>query len=130
MPQLPAGPLACDFFSRAVDVVLNRKTKVTSWYLDITHVEKLLGNRSRLSPHGAINMTYALREALQIVLEEGLPERIARHERNHACWRTGLERLGLSYIPEHSLTTLNAVPRAGRRGRRNRAKAFAYRIQY
>ncbi len=38
-----------------------------------------------------------------------MPQRIARHERNHRMLRTGLERLGLSYIPEHSLTTLNAV---------------------
>lgn len=56
-----------------------------------------------------INMTYALREALQVVLEEGLPQRIARHELNHRMLRAGLEAMGLGYVPEHTLTTLNAV---------------------
>ena len=44
-----------------------------------------------------------------MVLEEGLAQRIERHERNHKALRAGLEHLGLNYIPEHSLTTLNAV---------------------
>ena len=55
-----------------------------------------------------INMTYALREALMIIAEEGLDNRIARHRENHQRLRAGLEKLGLSYIPEKSLTTLNA----------------------
>lgn len=88
---------------------MKRKTKVTSWYLDITMLKNYWGT-DRVYHHTApINMTYALREALQMVLEEGLQARIERHERNHRALRSGLEELGLSYIPEHSLTTLNAV---------------------
>ena len=56
-----------------------------------------------------INMTYALREALAIVIEEGLDARIARHAEMHRRLRTGLEKLGLEYIPKHSLHTLNCV---------------------
>ena len=54
-------------------------------------------------------MTYALREALAIVLEEGLDARIARHEQMYRRLRTGLEAMGLSYIPKHSLHTLNCI---------------------
>ena len=54
-------------------------------------------------------MTYALREALMIIVEEGLDDRIARHKKNHERLRAGLEQLGLDYIPERSLTTLNAI---------------------
>ena len=105
----PPGLSPVTFSPRAVDVVMNRKTKVTSWYLDITMLKNYWGT-DRVYHHTApINMTYALREALQMVLEEGLALRIARHERNHKSLRAGLEKLGLSYIPEHSLTTLNAV---------------------
>ncbi len=105
----PPGLSPVTFSDRAVDMVMKRKTKVTSWYLDITMLKNYWGT-DRVYHHTApINMTYALREALQMVLEEGLPERIARHERNHRALRSGLERLGLNYIPEHSLTTLNAV---------------------
>jgi alanine-glyoxylate transaminase/serine-glyoxylate transaminase/serine-pyruvate transaminase len=54
-------------------------------------------------------MTYALREALRAVVEEGLPARIDRHRKNHLALRAGLEAMGLSYVPQHSLATLNAV---------------------
>jgi alanine-glyoxylate transaminase/serine-glyoxylate transaminase/serine-pyruvate transaminase len=54
-------------------------------------------------------MTYALREALAIVLEEGLEERIARHETMHRRLRAGLETMGLGYIPKKSLHTLNCI---------------------
>jgi alanine-glyoxylate transaminase/serine-glyoxylate transaminase/serine-pyruvate transaminase len=67
-------------------------------------------SNERVYHHTApINMTYALREALQIVIEEGLQPRIERHARNHRMLRAGLEAMGLEYIPQHSLTTLNAV---------------------
>ncbi len=105
----PPGLSPVTFSPRAVDVVMSRKTKVTSWYLDITMLKNYWGS-DRVYHHTApINMTYALREALQMVLEEGLSQRIIRHERNHQLLRAGLESLGLKYIPEHSLTTLNAV---------------------
>ncbi len=105
----PPGLSPVTFSPRAVDVVMTRKSKVTSWYLDITMLKNYWGT-DRVYHHTApINMTYALREALQMVLEEGLAARIARHERNHKALRAGLEHLGLNYIPEHSLTTLNAV---------------------
>ena len=48
-------------------------------------------------------------ESFRWFLEEGLAERIARHERNHQMLRAGLEAMGLRYVPQHSLTTLNAV---------------------
>lgn len=54
-------------------------------------------------------MVYALREALAIILEEGLESRFARHREVHLLLREGLESLGLKYIPENSLCTLNCV---------------------
>ena len=54
-------------------------------------------------------MTYALHEALRIVLEEGLEARVERHAQMHRRLRVGLEALGLSYIPKHSLYSLNCI---------------------
>jgi alanine-glyoxylate transaminase/serine-glyoxylate transaminase/serine-pyruvate transaminase len=56
-------------------------------------------------------MNYALREALAIVLEEGLDARHARHRRNHLALAAGLEALGVRYAvaPECRLPMLNAV---------------------
>jgi alanine-glyoxylate transaminase/serine-glyoxylate transaminase/serine-pyruvate transaminase len=71
-----------------------------------------MGNASggRAYHHTApINMTYALREALLAVREEGLENRIARHAEMHQRLRGGLEAMGLSYVPAHSLHNLNCV---------------------
>ena len=54
-------------------------------------------------------MTYALREALLMVLEEGLDQRVARHQQMHLRLRKGLEAMGLKYVPKHSLHTLNCI---------------------
>jgi alanine-glyoxylate transaminase/serine-glyoxylate transaminase/serine-pyruvate transaminase len=56
-------------------------------------------------------MNYALCEALEIILEEGLENRWARHERNSKDFVAGVEAMGLEMLvaPEHRLWTLNAV---------------------
>ena len=44
-----------------------------------------------------------------MVMEEGLAARWARHAEMHRRLRSGLEKLGISYIPKHSLHTLNCL---------------------
>jgi alanine-glyoxylate transaminase / serine-glyoxylate transaminase / serine-pyruvate transaminase len=105
----PPGLSPVTLSPRALDKLDQRKTKVTSWYLDMTMLRNYWGS-DRVYHHTApINMTYALFEALRVILEEGLPRRIARHEHNHRMLRAGLEAMGLGYVPQHTLTTLNAV---------------------
>jgi len=105
----PPGLSPVSFSARAVAAMEARQTPVTSWYLDMSMLRNYWG-ADRVYHHTApINMTYALRESLAIVLEEGLENRIARHLRNHLMLRAGLEAMGLRWVPEHSLTTLNAV---------------------
>ncbi|MBX3420341.1 MAG: alanine--glyoxylate aminotransferase family protein [Pirellulaceae bacterium] len=105
----PPGLSPVTFSSRALQRIDRRRNKVTSWYLDITMLRNYWGS-DRVYHHTApINMTYALRESLQMILEEGLPQRVARHQRNHAALRAGLEAMGMNYVPQSSLTTLNAV---------------------
>jgi alanine-glyoxylate transaminase/serine-glyoxylate transaminase/serine-pyruvate transaminase len=86
-----------------------RKTKCQSWYLDFSMLRQYWGE-DRVYHHTApVNMTYGLHEALAIVLEEGLDNRIARHLKNHQALRAGLEAIGLKFVPKNSLTTLNLV---------------------
>ncbi|MDZ4402026.1 alanine--glyoxylate aminotransferase family protein [Prosthecobacter sp.] len=108
----PPGLAPVSFGDRALAVMDARKTKVQSWYLDVSMLRKyyLGGGGGRVYHHTApINMTYALREALAIVLEEGLEARIARHVQMHQRLRAGLEAMGISYVPKHSLHTLNCI---------------------
>jgi alanine-glyoxylate transaminase/serine-glyoxylate transaminase/serine-pyruvate transaminase len=108
----PPGLSPVSFGPRALARLDARKTKPQSWYLDVTMLRKyyLGGGGGRMYHHTApINMTYALHEALTIVLEEGLEARVARHGEMHRRLRKGLEALGLSYIPKQSLFTLNCI---------------------
>jgi alanine-glyoxylate transaminase/serine-glyoxylate transaminase/serine-pyruvate transaminase len=107
----PPGLSPVSFSPRAIEKMEARKSKVQSWYLDVSMLKNYYtGSGGRAYHHTApINMVYALREALAIVLEEGLENRVARHREMHLLLRKELEGLGLEYIPKHSLYTLNCV---------------------
>lgn len=108
----PPGLSPVSFSARALERMDSRKTKPQSWYLDVSMLRKYYtgGGGGRVYHHTApVNMTYALREALLIVLEEGLEKRIERHAAMHKRLRAGIEKLGLRYIPKRSLHTLNCV---------------------
>ncbi|QDV45266.1 Purine catabolism protein PucG [Stieleria neptunia] len=107
----PPGLSPVSFSDRAIERMEARSTKSRSWYLDVSMLKNYYtGGGGRAYHHTApINMVYALREALAIVLEEGLDARIARHREMHELLRDGLQKLGLCYIPDHSLCTLNCV---------------------
>lgn len=107
----PPGLSPVTFSAAAEAVIASRKTKVRSWYLDMTMVRRYWGSE-RLYHHTApVNMNYALHEALRIVLEEGLRPRWERHALHHRSLKAGLESLGARYLadPNHQLPMLNAV---------------------
>ena len=108
----PPGLSPVSFSARAVDVMDNRKTKVQSWYLDLSMVRKYWSGAKRAYHHTApITMIYGFYEALRLIFEEGLEQRFARHRRNHELLRDGLEELGFEFVvePQLRLPMLNAV---------------------
>jgi alanine-glyoxylate transaminase/serine-glyoxylate transaminase/serine-pyruvate transaminase len=107
----PPGLAPVSFSPRAMDVVLNRKTKVQSWYLDVSMLAKYWGADRVYHHTGPINMTYGLYEALRLIQEEGLDACYARHMLNHRALKAGLTALGLKYatVEGHQLPMLNAV---------------------
>jgi len=107
----PPGLAPVTFGPRALDVLHRRKTRVQSWYLDLTLLERYWGEERVYHHTAPISMNYALREALRLVAEEGLPARFARHRLNHAALAAGLAPLGLELAAEegHRLPMLNAV---------------------
>ncbi len=68
----PPGLSPVTFSERAIEVIRQRKTKVQSWYLDLSMIEKYWGSERVYHHTAPISMNYALHEALRIVLEEGL----------------------------------------------------------
>jgi alanine-glyoxylate transaminase/serine-glyoxylate transaminase/serine-pyruvate transaminase len=107
----PPGLSPVSFSQRALDAIQRRKTKVQSWYLDLTLLQKYWGEERAYHHTAPISMNYALREGLRLVLEEGLQARWDRHMRNHWALKAGLLAMGLSYTAAegHQLPQLNAV---------------------
>jgi alanine-glyoxylate transaminase / serine-glyoxylate transaminase / serine-pyruvate transaminase len=107
----PPGLAPVSFNERAMEIVLGRKTKVQSWYLDASMLASYWGS-DRVYHHTApINMSYALYEAVSIILEEGLDNCFARHALNHRALKAGLGAIGIKYAAQegHQLPMLNAV---------------------
>lgn len=107
----PPGLSPVSFNDRAVELILQRKTKVQSWYLDVSMLASYWGT-DRVYHHTApINMTYGLYEALRLIHEEGLENCHARHMLNHLALKAGLAAVGIQYTARegHQLPMLNAV---------------------
>ena len=96
---------------RALEVIESRTTKPPSWYLDLGLIAKYWGPEHVYHHTAPVSMILGLREALRIVLEEGLDNRVARHQRNSAALRAGVAALGLDFLaPEsHRLDQITAV---------------------
>ncbi len=107
----PPGLAPVSFNKRAVDTILNRKTKVQSWYLDVSMLANYWGTERVYHHTAPINMSYGLYEALTLILAEGLENCFARHMRNHLALKAGLAAIGISYTADegYQLPMLNAV---------------------
>lgn len=84
-------------YNRRVEAVLEARTDAPRTnYLDLLQLQAYWGPE-RLNHHTApTSMVYALREALRIVLAEGLEARWQRHRRVNGALVAGLEAMGLS----------------------------------
>ncbi len=108
----PPGLAPLTLSPLGLEVVRARRSKAQSWYLDLSLIADYWAEGKRAYHHTApISMVYALREALRIVVEEGLPARFARHRRHSAALMAGLAALGC--VPNaaegHRLPSLNCV---------------------
>ena len=92
----PPGLSPLTMSGRAADAIRARETPCNSWYLDLGLLEAYWDDRRSYHHTAPISMIYALHEALALVLEEGLEERWARHERNGRALQLGLEAMGLT----------------------------------
>jgi alanine-glyoxylate transaminase/serine-glyoxylate transaminase/serine-pyruvate transaminase len=106
------APFTCT--DAALAAVQSRKTRVSSWYLDLSLLSSYWseGATARVYHHTApALMVYAFHEALAIIAEEGLPARFQRHLRNGTALQAGLEAMGLTLLAQkgYRLATLTSV---------------------
>jgi len=105
----PPGMSPITVSPRAEEVLSGRKTRVQSWYFDITTAMAYWG-QGRLYHHTPpISLIYALREAMRIAMEEGLEARWERHRMNQQALIAGAEAMGLKMFVENPADRLVTV---------------------
>ena len=108
----PPGMSPITVSPRAEEAFRNRKSKVQSWYFDLSTAMNYWGKQRLYHHTPPISLIYALREAMRIVLEEGLEARWRRHRTNQLALIAGLEAMGLELLakkPADRLPTVTAV---------------------
>ncbi|KGG17638.1 Serine--pyruvate aminotransferase [Prochlorococcus sp. MIT 0603] len=103
------GPFTMN--KRAEDKLNARTSKVSNWYLDVSLLNKYWGS-DRVYHHTApVNMNFGIREALKLIVEEGLENSWERHRENANSLWTGLTQLGIElHVDENlRLPTLTTV---------------------
>jgi alanine-glyoxylate transaminase / serine-glyoxylate transaminase / serine-pyruvate transaminase len=108
----PPGMAPITINSRVEEMVRARKTPVSSWYFDFTPIMSMWGGERTYHHTPPISLIYGMREALRLVMEEGLEARWARHEQNQHALVAGLEAMGMElYVanPAERLVTVTSV---------------------
>ena len=120
----PPGLSPFTMNKRAEDKLINRKSIVPNWYLDLSLLNKYWGS-DRVYHHTApVNMNYAIREGLRLIACEGLENIWNRHLENSNQLCSGLIELGLElHVSENyrlpTLTTVKIPPGIDGDGFRN-----------
>ena len=84
------------------------ESRLPKYYFNFTAERKAIEkNQSAYTP--AVSLVVGLREALRLILAEGLPNVFARHERLARATRAGVQALGLELFAEHPGCACTAV---------------------
>jgi alanine-glyoxylate transaminase/serine-glyoxylate transaminase/serine-pyruvate transaminase len=108
----PPGMAPITVSARVEEFVHKRKKPVPSWYFDLLPIMDYWGLERTYHHTPPISLIYGLREALRLVLEEGLEARWERHAQNQQSLIAGLEAMGIELFvknPKERLVTVTAV---------------------
>lgn len=108
----PPGASPISFSERAKQKVVQRKTKVRSFYFDMNHLANYWGcdkDARRYHHTGPISSIYAIREGLARLAEEGLEKSWAQHAKCVQLLHDGIEALGLQLFVKDKQARLPCV---------------------
>jgi len=108
----PPGMAPITVNQRVEELLRARKTPVQSWYFDFLPIMNYWGKERTYHHTPPVNLLYALREALRLVVEESLGARWDRHLQNQLALIAGIEAMGLQLLvenPAERLATVTAV---------------------
>ena len=108
----PPGMSPITINSRVGEMLRNRKSKVQSWYFDLTTAMNYWGKERTYHHTPPVSLIYALQEAMRLVMEEGLKARWERHRQNQLALIAGLEAMEISLFvqnPAERLPTVTSI---------------------
>lgn len=107
----PPGLSPITVSADALSAIESRTRPCSNWYYDIGLLRQYYDAPHQYHHTVPVNLLFALGEALDEILEEGLPARLARHSEVSAQLLTGLAELGIEPLAAEAvrLPTLNAV---------------------
>tara|TARA_B100000029_G_scaffold103651_1_gene94177 strand:+ start:8138 stop:9238 length:1101 start_codon:yes stop_codon:yes gene_type:complete len=107
----PPGLAPITIGPRAEEVINNRTSDVQSFYFNLKDLETYWSQTRAYHHTSPISMTYALRESLRMMMEEGLENRINRHAKVASALRAGVSAIGLDILSdeEYRLNPLTPV---------------------
>ncbi|MGH9690127.1 MAG: pyridoxal-phosphate-dependent aminotransferase family protein [Candidatus Acidiferrales bacterium] len=108
----PPGMAPITVNARVEEAMHARKEPVRTWYFDLNPTMSYWGHERTYHHTPPISLIYGMREALRLVLEEGLEARWERHAHNQQALVAGLEALGIElYVsnPADRLITVTAA---------------------
>jgi aspartate aminotransferase-like enzyme len=106
----PPGMAAITVSDDAWEVI--DKVDSNSYYLDMRKYRKYGNNEPPETPYTpSVSLMYAMREALNVIMEEGLESRIKRHHLAAEATRNGVQAIGLELFAqkEVSSATVTAI---------------------
>ncbi|MEM1589581.1 MAG: alanine--glyoxylate aminotransferase family protein [Candidatus Bathyarchaeia archaeon] len=108
---VPPGLALMAVSPRALEYVENRKVPVASWYGSLKNWLPVMRDPTKYFATPAVNIIYALNEALKIVVSEGLDNRFRRHYVLAEAFRTAMEALNLKLVAEResAADTVSAI---------------------
>lgn len=100
----PPGMAAITVSDKAWEVI--DKVDSNSYYLDIRKYRKYANNAPSETPYTpSVSLMYAMREALNVIMEEGLESRIKRHHLAAEATRNGVKALGLKLFADEDVSS-------------------------
>jgi aspartate aminotransferase-like enzyme len=100
----PPGIAAVTFSDEAWDVV--DKTDNQTYYLNMKKYRKSGSATPPETPYTpAVSLIYAMQEALRVIMEEGLEERVIRHKLAAEATRNGVTALGLELFAQKEVAS-------------------------
>ena len=97
----PPGLAIVSINDFAWKLIKQRKTEIPGWYLNLEIMKEFELNQGNYQPYGitmAIHNVFALSKSLELINDEGLNNRIYRHEKMAKYFRENIKKMNLKIL--------------------------------